>query len=164
MSDQRFKKRWANQLSTARKKTLLWERGSLPSVPYDISEDSVVEYIRALQPYLERANRFPFLQLNKVLCITLRYVLGGCIVLMRLPKLFQQGYVYLFFTLKNVWIYMLILLLNLYFYGVLAGLFATLFLIIFIVFIPLIFDAPLAGLFDLFDRCTRYLWNKRDFI
>ena len=66
MSDQHFKKRWGNQLSTARKKTLLWERVSLPSLPYDISEDSVVEYIGALQPYVERANRFSFLQLNKV--------------------------------------------------------------------------------------------------
>ena len=91
MSEQRFDEQWAQQLKKAKKKTLLWQRGSLPSEPEHITEESIVEYVRALQPYIERANRFPLRQLNNIIRLGSLSLVGGIILCIRTPKYLKQA-------------------------------------------------------------------------
>ena len=164
MANQYFTNLWTFRLQDARKKALLWERRSLPPIPDDVNEETVVEHLRAIQPYVERANRFPYRLLNSTLSTLLSYTLGICIILVRVPKLLNRAYVYFVCTPKNAWVYLPVWLSLVYFYGVYAGLLYTLILIPSVIVLPLLFKDFLLDLMDHFDRWAQYLWRKRDAI
>ncbi len=164
MSEQRFDEQWAQQLKKAKKKTLLWQRGSLPSEPEEITEESIVEYVRSLQPYIARANRFPLRQLNGIIRISSLSMVGGSLLCVRTPRYLKKAYVFLFLTKKMAWIYLLIFLSLQHLHGTISALFSVLAFTVNIVFIPLILDAPFNSLLKVLDRWATYLKSRYDSI
>ena len=98
MSDN-FENKWAKTFREERKVILLWERPFLPEAPAELTEDSVLAYLKTVGPAIRRGKILPLFALNwllrwgiKLVGLALYVVLFlGCMPAMVLVGLVEEG-------------------------------------------------------------------------
>ena len=89
MSDD-FENKWAETFREKRKIVLLWERPFLPEAPTELTEESVLAYLKTVSPATRRGEILPLFVLNWVLRWGIKVVglvLYVCIFFMCVPAM-----------------------------------------------------------------------------
>lgn len=64
---EQFEEEWRRTFREERKKILLWERLFLPTVPVELTEESVLAYLKTVRPSIRRGRVLPLWMLNEIL-------------------------------------------------------------------------------------------------